>query len=327
MAQKQKRSLKPSQIEKNIVVITSLLGAIFLSFGIYLVTERKINNELKEFDDFTSSTKYIYSVKDLNAIKSKDMNDTYILMEDLTIENGLSTYSANSSLTGTFDGNGHTITFNCMPKNPLFYRIDKNGTVKNLGLKFNISFTPETKNFAGICEINEGTIMDSFAYYESLGVLDNNYIGGLVCYNQGIIERCVSSVSFQENSNYISSYRIGGIAGVNRDGGKITKSFSVVSSYYLDNLNFENHSEEFIPYIGSIVGYQSSNSTLLNVYTNTNDAPFSDRNEVIQYDLTYLLTSDFLFSTKTVNFSSTKWHIVEGELPQLNEQIKSEGIL
>ena len=121
-----------------------------------------------------------------------------------------------TAFTGTFDGNGHKITGFIINGGSnlylgLFGQINPGGSVKNLGLE----------NF--------------------VVVSGNQYVGGLVGYNNGgSISNCYSTGEVNG-----SSY-VGGLVGYNNIG-------SISSSYSTGEVNGSS-------YVGGLVGYNSGNS-------------------------------------------------------------------
>lgn len=120
------------------------------------------------------------------------------------------TYAAND-FTGTFDGNGYTIS----------------------GLRINVSSIPSggssksayiglfAKNSGTIKNLTvEGTVNSAYEY----GI---PYIGGITAYNSGTITRCANKCSVNRSYNEISTNYAGGVAGYNK--GSITECFNTAS--------------------------------------------------------------------------------------------------
>ncbi len=195
----------------------------------------------------------IHSVADLYAINN-DMSGKYILMEDLDLTsatgsggsynfngggwdplgyNHASTYTA---FTGTFDGQGHSITG--LKSSPtlgdhagLFACIGENGTVKDLSLGGTVAGI-----YAGtIAGENKGQI-DGCRSSGSVGGAEasTEYAGGLAGYNTGTITNCSNKASVQKTENITTTEAThitdttkrysGGIAGYNT--GIIQNSFN-----------------------------------------------------------------------------------------------------
>lgn len=153
---------------------------------------------------------------------------SYILMSDITITAPYGSGSPLSNITkftGTFDGNGHTITLNINSAGShyqgAFAYIDAGGTVKNL--------------------ITAGTI----------AAKNKNFIGGIAGMNCGTIEKCWNKTNITGKSN------VGGIVGTNgtysSSGAKIRAT--IKNCYNSGTINGTSSN------IGGIVG-SSTNSTL-----------------------------------------------------------------
>ena len=114
--------------------------------------------------------------------------------------------------TGTFDGQGHTITgLNISPSEDaaaLFHQINGDGTVMNLQLK-DVTYNGVTA-MGGIAHGNYGTITACSV----TGTLTNNgHVGGIAATNLGTITACWFSGTITGGSS------IGGIAGSNTNAG------------------------------------------------------------------------------------------------------------
>jgi hypothetical protein len=129
--------------------------------------------------------------------------------------------------TGTFDGNGHTIsnfsyTSVDTSNRGLFGRVSgANAQIKDLGvLEYNVD--AGTGDYVGsLVGSNDGTITN--CYVEAGSVSGDYYVGGLVGYNRGKITNCCANGTVSSNS----SQHYGGIGGmVGRNDGTITTSYS-----------------------------------------------------------------------------------------------------
>jgi GLUG motif-containing protein len=151
--------------------------------------------------------------------------------------------------TGTFDGNGHTIstlTVNGVHHCGLFGYIDHGGSIMNLGLE-NVSITSSGVFVGGLVGLNGGSVTDSY----STGSVKGGFsVGGLIGYNWiGSITNSYSTVSVSAIYD-----NVGGLVGYNYVGGIITDSNSTGS------VNGRS-------YVGGLVGYNyycsitGSNST------------------------------------------------------------------
>jgi hypothetical protein len=202
------------------------------------------------------------------------LRGTYLLMNDLTLDNWTPTGDLDNTdghgFSGTFDGNGHTITMTAFydstdyTKIGLFGSIDKRGVVKNLCVAGNIRYTGKQKvlYIGGIAGINYGLITScasKIALEGNAGMIigekpskkiqtlfgyeDGAYGGGIAGINLGSITNCYSAGSIVTYGRRIAAYA-GGIAGGNGQpvrgnigfsfgpgGGGISASPGKVSSY------------------------------------------------------------------------------------------------
>ncbi|WP_084299122.1 Ig-like domain-containing protein [Bradyrhizobium sp. WSM1743] len=195
----------------------------------------------------------INSVSDLQAIQN-DMSGYYVLGADIDAA-GLSFVSIGSAtnpFTGTFDGQGHTIsnlTINNVtdPDTGLFGYVGATGVIINVGLidetttsshvyvgglagenfgtiaRCYVSGTVSGVNYVGaLVGLNgtSGSITQSYATGTADGQLD---VGGLVGVNQGtIIETYATGTT---NPSGRPGVAIGGLAGLNT--GSITQSYAI----------------------------------------------------------------------------------------------------
>ena len=172
----------------------------------------------------------ISSAADLKNI-ANDMDGKYYLTQNITLTENWTPLGLGRSgsydkfdgtpFTGTFDGNGHTISgldtttqFETYAGVGLFASVGAGGTIRNLTLSdANVYGRYWVGGFAGL---NSGTI-------ENCHLVDSK-VGGYEKSNPS------------QNYNYIGGSQIGGIIGWNLPDGVITDS-SVIRSSVLGNLN------------------------------------------------------------------------------------------
>lgn len=160
-------------------------------------------------------------------LQNMSLDGNYILMNDIDLSKtsftpigGLYGY-----FTGTFDGNGHTITINNSYINSsckyrgLFSQIGSEGIVKNLTVKGTLENRMEDPSYVGgIAGRNSGTITNCSSFVD-INVSGYNYsspksctTGGIAGSNSGIITFCFSySKDIMGPKN---NYGTGGIVGV-----------------------------------------------------------------------------------------------------------------
>jgi len=191
----------------------------------------------------------VYDVDTLRKVGSGTdgwtLNRHYRQVQDITLSSvlaGQSNWTAvgtsSSQFTGSFDGNGFTIS-NLTINGTSTYRgifgyIGTDGVAKNIGLvNVNISGENYTGSVAGY---NNGTIQSS---YITGNVSGGTYTGGIAGFNNGVIQNCyginsvsgigsVGGVAGQNNGTIQNCYtagsvggssgNIGGIVGLNNSG-------------------------------------------------------------------------------------------------------------
>ena len=131
--------------------------------------------------------------------------------------------------TGTFDGQGHTISGLFFDDTStgyvgLFCQVASAGSVLNVGIVD--SYFQGGSSVGGICGYNYGTITN--CYYTgtvSSTVNDGNsyYVGGICGYNGGTITNCYHVGTVSSTADNGSSYNVGGVCGYNN--GTITNCY------------------------------------------------------------------------------------------------------
>ncbi|MBM7131386.1 MBG domain-containing protein [Dyella mobilis] len=179
--------------------------------------------------------------------------------------------------TGVFDGLGHTID-NLTINRPLtnyvgLFGITGNGsTIRNLGL---LGGSITGQNYVGgLVGYNNGTI--SRAYVTS-SVSGGGYVGGLVGDNGGTITNTYATG--EVDSSGANDVYYGGLAGYNDAGGTITNAYAtgaVYGSEYVgglagDNLGaitnaYATGAVNGSIYVGGLVGYLDAGGTIANTY-------------------------------------------------------------
>ena len=156
------------------------------------------------------------------------------------------------SFSGTFDGNGKTITGLTINQSTtdnvgLFAFIDDVGTVKNLKLD-EVNVTAKS-NAGAIAGVNRGTIENCSVSGKVAGSSVNSYVGGIVGWNYvGTITDCHSSARV-EGITYI-----GGIAGQN--------NYYITACYSTGSVTAKMNSVNY-SYAGGVVGL-NNNTAILN---------------------------------------------------------------
>ncbi len=195
-----------------------------------------------------------------------DLSAQYKLMAnlDLSSESSFSPIGAGSSFTGTFDGNGYTIsnwTYGDLDqRNPvgLFSVIDSGATIKNLSLTgFSVISSGNSGLLAGT--VNSGSILNCSVQgaISMAGVSGQGFVGGLVgSMSSGIISSSSFSGSITAKSDLPQA--IGGLVGKGLNYPSLSDSYFSGSIDAGTSLNTEG--------VGGIVGVTEGGATLRRLY-------------------------------------------------------------
>ncbi len=173
-----------------------------------------------------------------------------------------------SSFSGTFDGDGHTLTVELKlasgDKKGLF--ASNSGTIENLTLAGSVVTTGSS--YSGYSQgalvgSNTGTVRHCTNLATVTGTA--NYLGGLIGYNSGAVEDCTNQGTVTTTASYFGY--AGGITGYSTGGTKVTyrNCVNVGAITAVKNRN-----------AGGIIGYASSSSgraTLTNCQTTKTLSP------------------------------------------------------
>ena len=117
------------------------------------------------------------------------------------------------SYSGTFDGNGHTITWFKDGKNGMFVTLERDAAIRNLTLHAKqLTWDLDEYGVGMFCIINYGTIENC----QTKGSLTGTecYTGGFAGINRGTIKDCENYANVSLNKT--GDYGAGGIAGLNK---------------------------------------------------------------------------------------------------------------
>lgn len=176
--------------------------------------------------DFDETWKAITTAAELKAIED-DLAGKYYLANDITLTGDFKAIgwldSGDTAFTGTFDGNGKTVsglTIASGSNNGLF--AINGGTIKNLTVK-DASVTVSTQGgiIAGVnnkdgvisnCTVSDSIVAGSFetSTRQRYWLLDGYQVGGIAGLNNGTVYQCVNS-----DTDVRGWYEVGGIVGHN----------------------------------------------------------------------------------------------------------------
>lgn len=170
----------------------------------------------------SSGSVTVSNLDDLRSV-SESPGLNYVLANDINasgVEDFEPIGDEDNPFTGTFDGNGHTITGLTVDRPDednvgLFGYVGSGGTVTNVGLED----TEVTGNdsVGGIVGYNEGTVRRSHATGSVRGV---GSVGGLVGRNIGVVTESYSAVEVNGEEN------VGGLIGRNGAAGSLSESYT-----------------------------------------------------------------------------------------------------
>ena len=202
--------------------------------------------------------------------QNMSLTGDYILMNDIELPYSFNPIGGQygSSFTGTFDGNGHTITIKGVSSKDYAYRglfsqIGTDGVVKNIKVTGNLDNAPEKGCYVGgIAAWNSGTIINcsSSVYINSSTTSGTN---GWICrsgciagINNGTITYCFANGGMYGADNNAGT---GGIVGSNSDG-----NAKIENSIYVGNI--EKYYGTTSTKYGMICGYQDYTNGISNCY-------------------------------------------------------------
>ena len=187
--------------------------------------------------------------------------------------------NSTTNFTGTFDGQGHTIsnlTINLPSADHvgLFGFTGTGAVIQNVGL---VGGTVSGNEFVGeLVGQNGGTVNNSYAMGSVYGFSFYNsyYLGGLVGYNRGTVSNSYATGSVS-GSYYVgglagandgtvnNSYATGSVSGSNTVGGLAAINSGTVSNSYATG------SVSALEYVGGLVGYNVTGGTISNSFWDT----------------------------------------------------------
>jgi len=217
----------------NVTGVSNLSSSKYENYngGIQVITVNIIDGQRTDAE--TEELNRAIPVTQNNIIKFNEYANTsagltrhYKLMENVILEiplPGESNWTAigrTVSFTGSFDGQGYTITnlyiIGGTSRQGMFGDIDNVCLIQNIGL---VSGSVSGSSFVGgIVGFNKGSVINSYSTLNVSGLSD---IGGVVGLNNGYITNSYSTGNIE---GFAGGTDIGGVAG--RNGGNITNSYS-----------------------------------------------------------------------------------------------------
>ena len=213
-----------------------------------------------------SATTTITDATQLAAMTSGD----YVLGADITID--ASSWTPISNFTGTFDGDGKTITWSGTTSSQNNFSIfgTSSGTIQNLSVKGSL-VASGLSNVGGIVAYNTGTVSHCNNFGNITGYAR---VGGIVGENAGTITSCYNIGNV--TGTQAGKSGIGGIVGSNGDKNGTTTG-TITNVYNLGKIvsGIENNRDSQGSWVGGIAGFQNSLSTITNAYNAGNLSAFN----------------------------------------------------
>ena len=266
-------------------------------------------------------------------LQSMSLDGNYILMNDIDFSS--STFNPiggqyGKSFTGTFDGNGHTITIRDVSTDytyrGLFSQIGSEGVVKNLKVKGSLDNAPENGCFVGgIAAWNSGTITNcsSSVYINSSRTSGTNAwicrSGCIAGINNGTINYCFADGGMYGAKNNEGT---GGIVGKNaNNNAKIENCIYIgsIERYYSDTNGGKygmicGYTDGYVQYITNCYYLEGTGMTGLGSYSKS--SPTADDGHctaLSQFDIralartggVYASTTNDVFKNAILSFSYT----------------------
>lgn len=272
----------------------------------------------------------IATFEDLIALaQSSGFNNDYVLTADIEIPagGGFSIGSAEAPFTGTFDGQGHTISYTYSDATgcaPLFGYVAEGAEISRLCVAEQWQEAPE--HFAaGIALSNAGTIRDCYVRGFTVSFGGYAVAGGVAAYNTGRIERCVAEVSVTKTgSEFEMRSSVGAVAGQN--GGIVESCVARYSYQGFRELSIEDIYEEGLTNagIGAVCGRSSGGEVDGCAAVSAEGLVLSDAREGEEGNISFrpaeeIYRADYLFDT--LGYSHNVWVCsASGELSLYTEE-------
>ena len=205
------------------------------------------------------------SGKTLDGINYWNLDQQYIQIEniDLSDEDDWQPIGLGSQFSGSYKGNGHSISNLSMSGVDyigLFSKIDVFGKV--VGIRLIDATIEGSRNVGGIAGRNDGEILDC-SFTGRISTTDK-HLGGMAGWNLGTVERCSAEGHFNGTES------IGGMVG-SSDG-------KVINCYAVGNFN-GNY------FIGGIAGQNSAQGQILGCYAAGSFSDTYDIGGIAGYDI------------------------------------------
>ena len=256
------------------------------------INEREYILDNYEFN--TNNAREIRGISTVEEYLKIQPEGEYIILNDLELNGKDSQYRFGTSdfgFNGTLDFNGHTITIHTKKHNgsqPLFYRIEEQGVLKNLVLDYYIDNIENLSGPEGVFAVNYGTVeniqinlkecsnlerqnvgllgninygtINNFVINSETSLLGNRYLSLGVMQNYGTIKNgYIYGKNIKALHGVVDQWRDIGALAINNYGGTIKNVYSLVNIDVSGNIVGNS--------IGNIIVNNSNNSKAQNMYS------------------------------------------------------------
>ena len=229
-----------------------------------------------------------------------NMAGDYILGADVTINAGAWTPigTADAPFTGTFDGNGKTVTWSgsaTMSADNFAIFGKSSGTIENFDVAGSYSVDGTSlRNIAAVVGYNTGTVaeVDNAAAISAGSGL--SVIGGIVGQNAGTVKDCTNAGDI--TSAYSSKNGVGGIVGRNGNNNTATETGNVANCSNSGDISCSNGR-----WVGGIAGFQNSLSSVTNCTNTGTITAYRDSGSLVGKDEGTTSSSTDVDGTYTIN--------------------------
>lgn len=264
-----------------------------LSLLVFLLTSQTLGQNFAAGDGTSGNPYQITTATHMNNVRNY-LTSYFILNNDIALTDyqadpgWVPIGTSSTSFTGNFNGNGKKITGLRINNTStdyigLFGYIGSSGQISNLGIELHTDGVNGRSYVGGLVGYNTGTITTS-CYVNGNVSSSSQYGGGLGGYNSGTITSSCYSTGTVTGSSYA-----GGLAGYNKSTGNITNCYSTSSvSCNTGSGGFVGWNDGSITtgcyatgtvttvsalggsYIGGLVGYAGSTSSISNCHASGN---------------------------------------------------------
>lgn len=212
-------------------------------------------NAVDDKSDFEKTL--IYNAEQLKGLQGQALTGDYKLMEDIDL--GIINWNPITSLSGTFDGNGKTITMNTtvQTNNYGFIKtVNTDGVLQNLTIGGTVAGDATAKqSYIGVFAATNNGIVENCVNKAVMTDVgrggQDGYAAGIVATNNGLLNGCANQADITGTGDFIS----GLVA-------KANAGSAIINSYNTGNITGDTNG------VGGVVGNaQAGGSQVMNCYS------------------------------------------------------------